>query len=497
MRELLAPLARHRARLLPLGVVLLVSYAYFVPASAWNQNSRLALTRALVERQESTLGEAHITTGDKSYRDGAFYSDKAPGVSWLSIPPYAALHLAWRVLGQEGPRAVIVPLDPEDAKSGKVIEPDQKKPGDKLNYNGAHLLALWLCTLFAVAIPTVAGTAALWLLARAASGSERTAVWVALTYGLATPVFAYATSLYGHALCGSLLLVAAALLWLPADPKTRRPFAWVGACLGAAVVTEYTAAPVAVFFLAWALWSEGRSAALRVIAGALPFAAALGLYHWAAFGHPLSTGYDYVYREEFASGMAVRYGLGLPDPSVAVQLLLGSYRGLFYLSPVLLLGAWGLTVGLRPEPRSGLGRPVWIAAGLVFAYFWLLSAGYYMWDGGAAAGPRHMVPAIGFLALGLALAWKKAPLVCAVLAVVSAAQMLIVTAASPELSQFGNPLWEHALQEASAKTSRLSAEGTNLGALLGLGGLASLMPLLALWLWAWPRESSGSSADVD
>ena len=81
---LLAPLHEHRARLLPVGLALTLTYAYFVGEPAWNQNSRLALTRAMVEQHTTIIDDYHVTTGDKSYRDGHFYCDKAPGASWVA-----------------------------------------------------------------------------------------------------------------------------------------------------------------------------------------------------------------------------------------------------------------------------------------------------------------------------------------------------------------------------------------------------------------------------
>ena len=79
LRELCAPLSSHAKVTSTLALVLFASYAYFVPSPGWNQNSRFALTRALVEHGSTIIDESHETTGDKSFRDGHFYSDKAPG----------------------------------------------------------------------------------------------------------------------------------------------------------------------------------------------------------------------------------------------------------------------------------------------------------------------------------------------------------------------------------------------------------------------------------
>src|SRR5688572_15493735 len=144
MSEILAPLRAHRSLLLAPLLGVLLSYAYFVAAPAWNQNSRLALTRALVERHTTIIDDYHETTGDKSFRDGHFYSDKAPGTSLLATIPYSALH-AFRVLTRgELPGVGVHPLDPRAVAAGEHPDPEDRLPGDVLVYNQTHRLALWL-----------------------------------------------------------------------------------------------------------------------------------------------------------------------------------------------------------------------------------------------------------------------------------------------------------------------------------------------------------------
>ncbi len=484
-------LAPCRRSLLPLVGVLIFSFAYFVGAPAWNQNSRFALTRGLVEDGSVTIDGSHHTTGDKSFRDGHFYSDKAPGVSVFAALPHAIGTVLRRTFGGDAPSFAVQSLDPRARDLGTVLDPEDRLPGDRLGYSPSYRFALYLCTFVVVVVPTAGlGGVAVFLLARSMMGdqdADRRARIVTLLFGLATPVWVYSTALYGHALCGALLLAGFAIVELvPARTHRCAPLT-AGTLLGAAVFTEYPAAVVAGLAVGYTLWRRGPRDATWVVLGGIPWALALAGYHALAFGSPLSTGYDFVYREEFARGMAVRYGLGPPDPRVALQLLFGSFRGLFYLSPVLLLGAWGTIAGLR----SAKTRRVHAAALVVFAYFWLLNAGYYMWDGGASAGPRHMVPSLGFLALGLVPAVCSVPRATCVLGVVSVAQALLLAFASPEVAQSGDPLWEFAIGRLLEATPSAGAGHTNVGLLLGLPGPASLLPLFAGWAWFVPRLRLG------
>jgi hypothetical protein len=489
-RELCAPFVVHRRVVWTLAIVVFASFAYFVPAPAWNQNSRFALTRALVERGTTIIDPDHETTGDKSFRDGHFYCDKAPGASWLAAIPYSLVFVVRQIAGGELPAASVVPLDPMDAKAGRTPTLAERKPGDRIVYNRAHRLGAYIATALSTGVVSVLGVLAVWLVALGRCGGRvAIASACALTYGLATPAFAYSTALYGHQTCGALLAVAFAVLALTPRGRASRALAiLVGSALAIAVTVEYTAAVVAVGFTAWWWWTQGSRATVWVVVAATPWALALAAYHTAAFGHPLSTGYDWVYLEEFAEGMRVRYGIAAPDPSVLLAITFGSYRGLFYVAPVLLLAVWGTLRDLGD--RDGGRRLAGAVATACAVYYLLLNAGYYMWDGGAAIGPRHTVPMLGLLSVGLVRAQATVPSAFAVLASVSAAQMLLLTAAMPEAPQHGNPLWEYAFGHVAGRDASTDALASNLGLLLGLPGVWSLLPLLGLWIWAAPLVTS-------
>lgn len=482
------PLALARAEapvLTPLLVATLGAYAYFSGPPAWNQNSRLALTRALVEQRTTAIDAYHATTGDKSLRDGHFYSDKAPGTSLLAVPVYAAYYAATRLLGAEQPEVRLVPLDPREREDPGDLE--ARRPGDRLAYNQAFRTALYLCRLGSVTVAAALGVAALYLLALRRLGERAGALTLAATYAFATPAWIYGAAFYGHQLCADFLLLGLALVLLaPAEARPRLAFG-AGLCLGLAVLCEYPAAvPVALLWL-FALRQRGLRFAAWTALGGVPAALALAAYHTAAFGHPLKTGYDFVYLAEFAEGMKINYGIHAPDPAVLLEILFGAHRGLFYLAPVLLLAPWGLAVQLAGWPRAASGWPVrpvaWVSLAIV-GFYLLLNAGYYMWDGGAAIGPRHCVPMLPFLALALAPAVRALPRALLALALLSGVQTLAAAAAAPEAPQFGEPLWGYAWPRLFAGDTGYGG-ATNLGRMLGLPGVLSVLPLLALLTYCW------------
>ena len=472
--------------LVPLALAVLAATSYFAGPPAWNQNSRLALTRALVEQGTTIIDDHHVTTGDKSWRDGHFYCDKAPGTSLLAVPAYALYFAAARLVSAEPPAVRLAPLDRSDPNR----DPEARQPGDRLAYNQSFRTALYVCRVGSVGVVSVLGALALYLLALARLGERAGALLLTATYALATPALVYGAAFYGHQPCADLLLLALAGILLGHARKSMA--LGTGMCLGLAVLCEYPAAVPAALLWLFALVRRGPGFAAHVALGGLPAALALATYHTVAFGHPLRTGYDFVYLAEFAEGMRVRYGIHAPDPRVLHELLFGAYRGLFYLSPVLLLAPWGLAMDLRGSAHGPGSMPyktwpvrqVSVLSAAIVGFYLALNAGYYMWDGGAAIGPRHCVPMLPFLALALAPAIRAVPRATAALALVSAAMAILLAAAAPEAPQFGDPLWGHAWPRIWDLEVGY-AGATNLGRMLGLPGPLSLIPLLLVLAWCY------------
>lgn len=491
---------RHRAQLLSLVAALLCTYAFFLPQPAWNQNSRLALTRAIVEHGSTVIDPYHHTTGDKSYRNGHFYCDKAPGTSLLAIPAYAAFVALRRVVGAPLPSAQVEPLDKTLASADLRPSPDEMKAGDRLSYGLAHRIALWICNLGSVIPVAGLGMLALYGLVVRTSGvpppaAHQAGLTAVVVYGLCSPAMPYATSFYGHRLCADFLILGAALILIEDEGPARGW--WAGLALGLAVLCEYPAAvPVALLSIV-ALVRRGLPFAARMVATGAACAAALAAYHTVAFGHPLATGYDFVYLPEFAEGMKVRYGIHIPEAAVALQLTFGSYRGLFYLSPVLLLCVWGLAVAARrgePSDADALPTIPALATAVTVAictFYLALNSGYYMWDGGAAFGPRHCIPMLPFLALAAGAARARVPFAFWSLAGISAAVMLMGAAAGPEAPGHGDPVWAYALWSTREGGLGLGhGRAHTLGHLLGLRGVWSFVPLVLVWASLRPWRAS-------
>jgi hypothetical protein len=474
-------------RALLISATVFISYAYFYQGGGWNQNSRFDLVRAMVERGTLRIDAYHENTQDKAYYQGHYYSDKAPGVALLALPAAAIARPLLRVTG----------IDPE-SPSGLVA-------------------TSYLATVFAVALPTALACACLFFIASRLGSSEGGAAFAALAMGLATPIWAYATLFWGHALTGACLLFAfAAGTMLQSSERVRLDFLCgvaVGLSAGWATVSEYPAAPASVILAVFALakaWQAGWPRRWRTVAGisvgALACIAVLMVYQYRAFGSALHPSYAYYQQGAFPWMKHGYMGLTYPRIEVMLKLLFGCRRGLLVVAPVLAAAPFGLRV-LWKNPAT---RSAAVAASAVASYYFLFNASFSAWDGGWSYGPRYLSAGLPLLCLGLAPVWSSAnPRWRRVLAAAAIcgglfSLMAVSTTAQPP-DQFRCALFQLllpsfwagklSLNQGSMLTLSEMAGGQahgafNLGELAGLHGLPSLIPLFVIWglaAFLWTR----------
>ncbi len=476
-----------RLRALLIFSVIFFSYAYFYEGAGWNQNSRLDMVRAIVEQGTLRIDAFHHNTGDKAFANGHYYSDKAPGLALLAVPIAEVTRTVLRALN----------IDPVSPRG---------------------LIDLAYClNLFAVALPMAAACVCLFWIAMALGGSVNASAFSAMALGLATPVWAYSTLFWGHSLAAACLVFAfACALKLRVHAGFASDVFWglaLGVVAGWATVTEYPSAPASavVAFLALALvWRDGMQRRLQVLlaigAGALPCVVVLMLYQRAAFGSIFHPSYAYYPPGAFSWMKNGYMGLTYPRIDVALKLLFGCRRGLLFSGPVLLAGPFGLR---RLWKQTSSHAPA-MAAALIAAYYFLFHASFFSWPAGWSYGPRYMSPGLPFLALGLAPLWDHAGrawrIVLGALAAAGLGLTLMAVSVSAQPpDEFHCPLREFYWPSFWAGSFSLnlgnvlipSEQGTNsvhgafnLGEILGLHGLASLVPLLAVWalaavLWMW------------
>jgi hypothetical protein len=368
-----------RTRLLLFALVWLSCVWFGSWALNPNNATRMYAGMALVERGDARIDEYQALTIDKAEFDGHFYMDKAPGMTLLALP---AMALADHV----GPPLEYVPPTIYDASFEQYMT-----------------VRLRLAVAMVSAVITALAALAMHDLGLRLTGSASGALVASLGFALGTPVWGWSTTLFGHAPVAGLFVIAVWALWRAGEGQAMR-FALIGGVtLGLAVLIEFEAAPAGSVIAIWGaarLWrADRRAAAAAAVTGLVMLLVPFMTYNLIAFGTPFRLGYQGVVG--FAGMDEGLFGLTSPKPMVLLKILVGMRRGLLWVAPVLVpafIGLWLLG-------RKRLGLAFMLAAAALTVL--LVNSAYVYWDGGHSTGPRHSVPAIGLIAIGLAPFWAS------------------------------------------------------------------------------------------
>jgi hypothetical protein len=385
-----------------LGAILFLGSAYFYQDPEWNGNSRLDLTRAIVEHGTLEIDAYHDApgwaTGDKAFYGGHYYSDKAIGASVMAVPVYYALLHLCGTLGMIASSSVV-----KHVLTTSVM--------------GA-MFTLGGLSMYTVALRIMA------------------APWKALIPTLAvsfgTMLWPYSAVFYGHLPAATFLTLAFALLFRASEsqsPWSRTTWFWTGFAVSMAFLSDYTSALVIVGLGTYGLYALRRlnfSAKVRTASTAIPGLLIplliLFVYNISIYGRPLAFGYTYEVEERFQQIMSLGLmGIRVPTIGAFYHITFDPKFGLFWLSPVLLLAPVGYFFALRDQHH----RAESLLSLYSIAAIFIMNAASFLWYGGSSFGPRLVISALPFFIVPLALLpdhWMR-PLT--LLGAVATANMLI------------------------------------------------------------------------
>ncbi|NOY75000.1 MAG: hypothetical protein GXP32_04320, partial [Kiritimatiellaeota bacterium] len=224
-------------------LIALIAYGYFFNCGGWSQNARYDSIFAFVEPGTSDYQTFHIdrfvanpnkglsNTGDWSYYAGHFYSNKAPGATFLGIPVYAAIF--------QIERAFSIPW----------------------NHPYIEILNAYLINFFLTVLPAALAVVFFFKFLLVRGASTRRAAVFALVFALCTPMLPYSTSLWGHITAMSFIVFA-----MYAGERGGKWLFLAGFLAGIATLTDYLALIPTACFGALVLWRE-RTRVWRFIIG--------------------------------------------------------------------------------------------------------------------------------------------------------------------------------------------------------------------------------------
>jgi hypothetical protein len=482
--------------------LVVLAYAYFIPSSLdWNTESHLYPAFSIVDHHTLSIDRYQAGLGDKSYARGHYYSDKAPGLSFLAVPVYAALRLV--LPSVRGHQYILY------KHLGYYISQDMVY----LRYAITYLLVI---------MPSAAMVWLLWLFLARISGREGWSLLLAAVYALGTIAYVYSTWFFSHQIAAVLLFLSFLLLFLhvrykPLDGRTMLLTALAGLFAGLAIISEYpTAVIVACIGVYLLVVARDRLQTAVIFIGAMiPMAALAVTYNVLAFGKPFATGYNYVnsawYHSHARGGLfglsdPSSYGVQAPSLYSLWQITFGTYRGIFLMSPVLLLAFVGAFFMWR---RKEVRPEFWLCVAVVVLYF-LVDASRGVdqngWSGGSSVASRHLTPMLPFMIVPIVFGFRRAWFrrVFVVLGAISVGIMFTIVSTSGLFTFTDqNPLMNEAFPNFFG--GRIGANwGATWFASYGVTRAVSLIPLLVIvavltarigWHFRRPASSKRLSSD--
>jgi hypothetical protein len=452
-------------------VTLGFAWAIVIHQLGWAQLGHFAQVRAFADGQ-AQIDQWHWETNDKAWVDGHFYSVKGPGTAALVTLPYMAI----KALGAE--KLARAAVDNERQTPHPKWHPDSVVPLENMGYDvqrGLRVQArvegetpiVWMLTLIAAVIPGVLMLLAVrWAADRFVPGYGTAA---AITLGLATIVMTFSAEFFSHVISAAFAFAAFCVLMKERDGPGRRWLVFAGGLLaGLAVTFEFQTGLVGVVLIVYALarrtdagprfsdWlRRGAAYAGGAVLGALPM---LAFNTWA-FGNPLKLAYSDAVDFPGRSGHDVLglnsdgfFGITVPRFDSAFDLLFAG-RGLIAMTPIIVMAVVGVFM-MRRKHRAEANTILAVA----LVYF-IYNSGYWLPYGGGTPGPRFLIPALPFVAVGLAYAYKRLPALTLGLAIPSALFMLVGTLTYPLIGRQGMGTWADWLVQGRLEHTVLTAFG--------------------------------------
>ncbi len=462
--------SRERYFDLSLFLILFLTFSYFYQGGFANQNSHFDLTLALAFEHSPKIDSFHTNTIDKVFYKEHFYSEKAPGSSYLALP---------------------IPL----------ISSCWLKTKDLFKTPWFADLLFYFSTIFSVSILSASSTVAFRKILCILNDklSVPTATGLTCSVFMGTLIFPYSTLLFGHQIAGALVVIG---IYFALRPSASS--AIISALsFGTAIITEYPSAVLIIpLILGIILNSKNKIKSTQYLLFSLIPLGLLLFHNYTSFGNPFILGYGKLQGTQFGAQMSQGFfGVGFPKFQRVAQLLFGSYRGLFYYCPILVFGF--LSFIFWPK-KLFIKQGVFFISAFIFGL--LLNGSYSYWQGGVCFGPRHLIATIPLLGFGLAFIpqqWIKNP-VFWIIAAVSISINLAGTATTLFLDEYDthpliNTYWGlvkngglsinpiQLLTPESENWFRWNSfqnfplASFNLGELLGLKGWFSILPLAIMW----------------
>lgn len=384
-----------------------------------NSNSRVDLTKSLVNEQSLDISNYSNNTIDKINYNNKTYSDKAPGSSFLAVPVYTGFKFLQENLALSN-------------DSNKIYVEQQKVFNLIENRSDAFItinppldqVLLQLITIIGLsAAPTAATLVLIYRTLLREDLSKRTSTLTTIVIGFGT-IFLHFSTVF---MANTLAMFFGFLSFYIIDSNkilTKSKAAAAGIAAGIAFIIEYYMIIVSfllsIYLLADSIRYDKVKSNIKTLrqiqnlknyfAGFLGSIVPLLIYNYYTTKNlliPIKFFGDWVPKltVKFAESRPPGIVLGPlfithKFPEMLGRILFGIGRGFFIYSPVLLLAVPGLYYLWRKNVLKTL------LISSIFFSFVIFNSIYITWYGGATFGSRYLLATIPFLAIPLGYAFS-------------------------------------------------------------------------------------------
>jgi len=268
-----------------LFLVFFIIYATFARVDGWVENSRLDLTRAIVDEGRFNIDTYANNTGDRAYYKGHYYSDKFPGASFLAVPPYFVFK---HIFGTPSINDNFYETNPDPLYNGMVF----------------FVIIFTSALLSALTVVLVYKTASFF------TKKKSHKYIAAVSYGLGTIAFNYATLFYDHAISTFFSFACFYIVYRNLKKEQNKHFFLAGLFGGFAIITTPITFLIVLFCFMLVLSTKNFKNIIKFFVGSFLIVLFLFFYNKSVFDDPLDVPYYYVDGEIFGSDFEELYDSG-------------------------------------------------------------------------------------------------------------------------------------------------------------------------------------------
>ena len=409
MKTITKELGKMRIEIL-LFLLTLVVYSYFLTGlHSANEGSALALTEAIVNYHKLSIDEyKDLASVDISQYNDHYYSDKDIGRALFAIPIY----VADKALGFTSDIQVDISIELMTAM-----------------ISAASVVLLYRFVIFL-------------------KGTRGTALAVSLVYAFATILFSFSKTFFAHPYSAFFNLMGLFAMLVALRDDERKYLIYSGISFAIAMLMEYTNVFAIAIIFCYYLYKSRLKNILYLIVPFLVIASVIPMYNYAIFKDFFTTTYNH--QLSYGNIDSIYFRADYLKEGLR-GLLVSSWRGLFYYSPVLVLSIAGFCLWMfdKDEKKNRLLPIVLVLASASVLIFYAASPA---WRGGNSYGPRYLIAVMPFIVLPMMKMIEKFKsrvvfwMIFAVLFAYSAVFAALGSFVGPAPAEnFTNPFWQSLL----------------------------------------------------